>query len=137
MRRFSMDVFCVLVVNYSLQFSKIRPLRAYFWGALIIREDTRQKKEKMTLSNCPISTSGPLLLSQKKSDHETKDFPVFQVHQAINPGFCLPNSTKQAHFNLFLLSRSARNQYFAVILDETFFNGCFLCPGGELFPPIQ
>jgi len=34
MRRFSMDVFCVLVVNYSLPFSKISPLRAYFWVAL-------------------------------------------------------------------------------------------------------
>ena len=60
-----------------------------------------------------------------------EDFPVFQVLQAITLGFRHPYSTKQAHFSLFKMSCSARNRYITVILIVMFFNGWFLCPGGE------
>jgi hypothetical protein len=66
-----------------------------------------------------------------------EDLPVFQVHQAIILGILLPNSTKQAHFNLFNWLCLTKNRYYVVILALMCFNRAFLCPGGELSGTIQ
>jgi len=84
----------------------------------------------------PVHSANPVV-SLKNLIVKQEDFPLFQVHQAITVGFLPPNSTKQAHFNRFKLLRSTQNRYLVVILNETFFNGWFLCPGGELFTIIQ
>ena len=131
-----MEDFCVLEVNCAVLFSKIRPLRAYFCAAIIIREDTGQRRHKgmfgLPESSDPVHPIKSYILIVNPGD-----FTVFRALLAITRGFRPPNSTKQAHVNPFTLPGSTRNRHSAIILTMLFFNGGFLCPGGELFSTIQ
>jgi hypothetical protein len=104
-------------------------------ASFVVSQDVKQGLTLLFFVYYPVHHTNPVL--SPKSRSAKPDVPVFWALLVIASRFRLPNSTKQAHFTLFKMPCSARNRYYEVILMVMFFNGGFLCPGGEFFGNIQ